>query len=53
MNNFENLKSRIKAREFSGQSEARYEITKSFVKGQISTEEHMELRLLLIEMYKD
>lgn len=53
MRDYENLKSRIKSKDFATQSDARFAISKSMVNGKISNEEHMELRLMLIETYKE
>lgn len=53
MSDYENIKEKIKSKDFESQSSARFEISKSLVNGKISNEEHMELRLLLIETYKD
>ena len=44
---------RIKFKEFKNSSEARREISKCLVRGQISAEEHSELRQLLITEYED
>lgn len=44
---------RIKFKEFTNSSEARREISKCLVRGQISNEEHSELRQLLITEYED
>ena len=44
---------KIKSKEFRGQSDARRAISKSMIDGKLNNEEHVELRLLLIEEYKD
>ena len=53
MNDYENLKSRIKSKDFASQSDARYAISKAMVEGKLTNEEHVELRQLVIEIYKD
>lgn len=53
MSDYENLKSRIKSKEFATQSDARYAISKSMIEGKLSNDEHSELRQLLIKTYKD
>ena len=53
LNNYENLKSRIKSKDFASQSDARYAISKAMVEGKLTNEEHVELRQLVIERYKD
>lgn len=50
---YEKIKSKIEKKEFESQRDARYEISRSLVKNQISNEEHAELRMLLNEVYKD
>ena len=53
MSDFEMLKSKIKSKEFRGQSDARRAISKSMIDGKLNNEEQVELRLLLIKEYKD
>ena len=53
MNDCENLKARIKSKGFTSQSDARYAISKAMVEGKLTNEEHVELRQLVIEIYKD
>ena len=53
MNDYENLKSRIKSKDFASQSDARYAIDKAMIEGKLTNEEHVELRQLVIERYKD
>ena len=53
MNAYENLKARIKSKDFKSQSSARFEISSLLIKNQISNAEHAELRSLLNEVYKD
>ena len=53
LNDYENLKSRIKSKDFASQSDARHAISKAMVEGKLTNEEHVELRQLVIERYKD
>ena len=53
MNDYENLKARIKSKDLAGQSDARYAISKAMVEGKLTNEEHVELRQFVIERYKD
>lgn len=53
MNDYENLKARIKSKDFASQSDARYAISKAMIEGKLTNEEHVELRQLVIEIYKD
>ena len=53
MNDYENLKARIKSKGFTSQSDARYAISKAMVEGKLTNEEHVELRRLVLERYKD
>ena len=52
MNDYENLKSRIKSKDFASQSDARYAISKEMIEGKLTNEEHVELRQLVIDTYK-
>ena len=52
MNDYENLKARIKSKDFASQSDARYAIDKAMVEGKLTNEEHVELRQLVIDTYK-
>ena len=53
LNDYENLKARIKSKDFASQSDARYAIDKAMIEGKLTNEEHVELRQLVIEIYKD
>lgn len=52
-NRYETLKNRILNLELETSRDARREISMSLVQGQISHEEHVELRQLLISTYKN
>lgn len=50
---FQNIKNRIESKKFGSFSEARIEISKNLVKGNITNEEHTELRLILNKIYTE
>lgn len=50
---FENLRDRIEAKEFQSYSEARQEISKNLITGNITNNEHAELRCILNSIYNN
>ena len=53
MNDYENLKARIKSKDFASQSDARDANDKAMIEGKLNNEEHVELRQLVIEIDND